>query len=167
MKICNMCKEEKVLEEFAVNSGGSQGRRAVCKICINEQQRSQWAEMPVESKTEKLDQKRQWRQQNPEYLRNWNLQSKYGLSSEEWDYLFLSQGRRCAACHTKDFGQNGPMTDHNHITGQLRGILCHHCNIVVGYVENGWNVEVPAINSYLKRWESCRTKSSSRMVNSA
>lgn len=44
-----------------------------------------------------------------------------------------AQGNRCAACGTDDPGNvNGWVTDHDHVTGEVRGILCHGCNIGLG-----------------------------------
>jgi len=57
----------------------------------------------------------------------------YGLTLEQWDALFESQGRRCAICRTSDSGTKlGWDTDHDHTTNQTRGILCHGCNVMLG-----------------------------------
>jgi hypothetical protein len=26
--------------------------------------------------------------------------------------------------------------DHNHITKQFRGIICHHCNVILGFAKD-------------------------------
>ena len=73
--------------------------------------------------------------QSPEYKRNAKLKNRYGISAEEWEDLFDSQGRACALC----FVPEGPddiraqwHTDHSHDTGKVRGILCSTCNRGLG-----------------------------------
>jgi len=51
----------------------------------------------------------------------------YGIDSEEYQRIWEAQGRRCAIC------RNQPRTirfavDHDHKTGEVRGILCKRCN---------------------------------------
>ena len=64
-----------------------------------------------------------WRRQN------WRLRTKYGITREELDALVLEQEGRCAICEQ-------PMADaridHDHRTGEVRGLLCHACNIGLG-----------------------------------
>jgi len=70
--------------------------------------------------------------------RRCDLKRKYGLTEKEWNELFLHQNNCCAACgssHPHD-PQNRWHTDHNHKTGEIRGILCRKCNITLGYVED-------------------------------
>lgn len=70
--------------------------------------------------------------------RSWSLR-KYGLTREEFEGLLLSQGHRCAnpGCRTPDPGDNGDWhVDHDHVTGEVRGILCHHCNTAIGLLED-------------------------------
>jgi Recombination endonuclease VII len=58
----------------------------------------------------------------------------YGLSQEEWDRLVALQGNRCAVCKTTQPGRRGERwhIDHDHVTGQVRGLLCHQCNVGIG-----------------------------------
>jgi hypothetical protein len=58
----------------------------------------------------------------------------YGLSQEQWDRLIALQGNRCAVCRTTQPGGRGESwhIDHDHVTGQVRGLLCHLCNVGIG-----------------------------------
>lgn len=66
------------------------------------------------------------------------LRTKYGVTAEWYDHKLAEQGGGCAMC-----GQNRPSKgwnfmaiDHNHATGEVRGILCAACNAAVGVIEN-------------------------------
>ncbi len=65
--------------------------------------------------------------------RNSDYQKKYGITVDQWDQLFSEQGYVCAACGADKPGTKlNWHTDHNHLTGKVRGIVCHRCNIVLG-----------------------------------
>jgi len=67
--------------------------------------------------------------------RAWNLKHKFGMTVEQWDAIFQSQGQCCAACKATTPGGRGAWaTDHCHETGELRGILCQHCNMTLGWL---------------------------------
>lgn len=77
-----------------------------------------------------------WRAQNPERAafmgREYHLKKQYGLTHDEWNTLFLSQGECCAICRTTTPGDKRNWhTDHCHDTGKVRGILCANCNRIV------------------------------------
>lgn len=77
-------------------------------------------------------------------VRNRTLKHKYGITLDLWEALFKSQGNRCAICRSPDPKYKGKTwaTDHCHTTGKVRGILCHHCNHMLGSAED--NVETLA-----------------------
>ena len=73
----------------------------------------------------------------PLYSKEWFLKSKYGITLERWMELFESQGSRCGACGSSTAlrGRSGSWaTDHCHDTGEVRGILCHACNLALGWM---------------------------------
>lgn len=75
---------------------------------------------------------RAWSKNNPLKVRNKQLKRRYGITLEQWTRVFEQQGRKCMACPTTDPGKHQWATDHDHETGQLRGILCHACNLLIG-----------------------------------
>jgi Recombination endonuclease VII len=82
------------------------------------------------------DKTQKWRAQNPERAaytgRANHLRKTYGLTPEDWDALFLSQGQCCAICRTTTPGDKRNWhTDHDHETSKVRGILCANCNRIV------------------------------------
>jgi hypothetical protein len=68
--------------------------------------------------------------------RDWYRMKHYGISAEEVDALFLSQGSRCAICQSPEpTGTRNWHVDHCHKTKKIRGILCQNCNWCLGYAK--------------------------------
>lgn len=55
------------------------------------------------------------------------VEKTYGITSERYDELFEQQGRRCAVCRNRPRTQRLAV-DHDHKTGEPRGLLCKRCN---------------------------------------
>lgn len=62
------------------------------------------------------------------------LQKKYGISLLQYNQLLIDQQYKCKLCGTsKPLGnRNVFVVDHCHTTGQIRGLLCNHCNTGLG-----------------------------------
>src|SRR5450756_334040 len=91
--------------------------------------------------------------------RAWRLRRKYDHSPEDFDQLLASQGGRCAICRTeKPNGyQQSWSVDHDHKTNKVRGILCFHCNSVLGNAKDSVKVLEAAI-SYLKARQAASSR---------
>lgn len=61
------------------------------------------------------------------YDYKFRLKRVYGLTQEEYDFMLEKQEGRCAICRNKP-GKRRLNVDHNHKTGQIRGLLCGRCN---------------------------------------
>lgn len=67
-------------------------------------------------------------------LKRW---AEIGASQEWYDQKMTEQGGRCGMCGSDQPNRHGEPTevfciDHNHHTGELRGLLCTQCNLVIG-----------------------------------
>lgn len=75
-----------------------------------------------------------------EYAAAWARQKKYGISQEEFDALWIVFRGCCGICGCNlrmPISQRGqPLDvvalDHNHKTGNIRGLLCNACNKALG-----------------------------------
>lgn len=58
------------------------------------------------------------------------------MTIEKYNELFQKQNGCCALCgkHQSEFNRRLSV-DHNHTTGQIRGLLCWKCNTSIGWVE--------------------------------
>ncbi len=131
MKQCSRCKIIKPCEEF----GKRQYLRktSVCHECEARVARIRYSN----NKDKIAERQRARRADNPEIIRHYNLKRIYGISLSDWHEMFEKQGMRCAICGTDKPLGRGWQTDHNHKTGKLRQILCHHCNSGIGhFMEN-------------------------------
>lgn len=79
---------------------------------------------------------------------------RHKLSKKQIDSMLERQNHKCAICgiHKDDAvsGVGGLLIDHNHHTGQLRGLLCHNCNIMLGQARDQPQILYNAID-YLER----------------
>lgn len=89
---------------------------------------------------------RKRRAQDPDYERNAQFRFKYGITLKERDAMLEAQGGLCAICDTPDPGEyNGWCVDHCHASGAVRGILCRHCNLLLGYARDNTTTLARAI----------------------
>ena len=77
-----------------------------------------------------------WSRQNPidpEQRRRHLLKTRYSLTIEQYDDMLKAQDGGCKICGTDRPGKKGRFhIDHNHSTGEVRGLLCHYCNVSLG-----------------------------------
>lgn len=110
-----------------------------------------------EQKIASREAQRKRRAKNPERVRELGKESerrrrmrRYGISEEVYSILLEKQNNACAICSLtfKNIGRYIHI-DHCHSTGKVRGILCHHCNILLGNAKDSVKTLSKAIN-YLK-----------------
>lgn len=77
---------------------------------------------------------------------------KRGGSLSEYEKLMLLQEGKCAICAVELEGASGCL-DHNHITAQLRGILCRRCNLILGHAQDSTKVLKQAV-IYLEKFQT-------------
>jgi hypothetical protein len=70
------------------------------------------------------------KEQRKEVDRIRHRKAKYGISTEQFNQLRMAQDNKCAICQRSFIEE--PHVDHDHTTGKVRGLLCHHCNTMLG-----------------------------------
>lgn len=80
-----------------------------------------------------------------------SVESVYGLLEQEYLEKIREQENLCAICHKKDEGKV-LCIDHNHKSGEVRGLLCHNCNIGLGNFKDNPEILEAAIG-YLKKYQ--------------
>jgi hypothetical protein len=58
---------------------------------------------------------------------------RYGLNKSMWESMFLDQNGECAILSCARVAYS---VDHDHATGEVRGLLCQGCNVALGFIEN-------------------------------
>ena len=81
--------------------------------------------------------KAQRKKTKDKYMRKYILKQNYGMSLDDYNTLFQEQGGKCAICgvHQLELKQTLSV-DHDHSTGQIRGLLCGNCNRALGMMKD-------------------------------
>jgi hypothetical protein len=98
------------------------------------------------------------RQAKPEIKeRRFDLQKRqmYGITAEEYKAKLVQQNYVCESCKKPeeriDYRSGKPFSlavDHNHYTGEVRGLLCTKCNISLGLVDDKPEILVKYLAKY-------------------
>lgn len=81
------------------------------------------------------------------YQRKYNLNKKFNLTIEQYNSILISQNNTCAICGVDAKLQNKKLAvDHNHSTGNIRGLLCSSCNTGIGLLKD----DIKVLNSAIK-----------------
>lgn len=81
--------------------------------------------------------------------KSWERLKKYGLTKSEYLALVRKQDDGCAVCKTPLAMVAKPNIDHDHATGQVRGILCAPCNVGLGAFKDDLDLLLAAVE-YLR-----------------
>lgn len=137
VKYCSGCGQEKTLEHFALRGRKTRlqfndkvvaTRASRCRPC-HSQECKEWVT------------KGDNRQRMNEAQRLWRHSSQYGLEPGDFEMMLSLQDGRCAICNRPPTGRWKTLViDHDHVTGITRQLLCHFCNLALGYIND--DVEV-------------------------
>lgn len=81
-----------------------------------------------------------------DHVKDKNLQNHYGITLGDLQTMLHQQEGVCAICQSGDWGKYGPMVDHDHATGLIRGILCTRCNVALGMMKDDPKLLMSAIH---------------------
>lgn len=88
------------------------------------------------------------------------------MVEDDYERLLAAQGGRCAICGGTE-AKHGESTrlhiDHNHETGEVRGLLCNNCNRALGYFHDQWEL-LDIARLYLTRNRPAAEAHSKRMA---
>lgn len=93
---------------------------------------------------------------NPDAFRARRIKHRYGITIEQYEQMVEDQQGLCAVCghpptnnNTRAHWDGKLCIDHDHETGEVRGLLCNDCNLAVGYGKTPETLRAAA--EYLQR----------------
>jgi hypothetical protein len=162
-KRCKQCGEVKALDDFYAEAGCRDGRRPECKACTAAK-RKRWYEANREreiarvkawqqANAERHNENQRARRERPEVKareREGHLKRKFGITQERYAELLAAQGGGCAVCRRKAKPGRSLHVDHDHATGEVRGLLCFSCNAALGHLADDPD-RIHALSRYVLR----------------
>lgn len=161
MKRCSKCGELKPLDAFYKAKGTRDGLRGDCRDCFRARAKARYPlvrEQAIERakrwREENIDRFRETQRRNrstPEgrrKQREYHLRSTFGITIERYEALLEAQGGACLICRAAPSANAALHVDHDHETGEIRGLLCVNCNQSLGQLRDDPDLLVRAV-SYL------------------
>ncbi len=109
-KVCRKCNTEKSSDNFSPDKRLKDGLQSYCKSCQGKHYHSK---------------------RNSDDRKLSDIKRKYGLEPEEYNSMVQSTPH-CPIC-----GSEEPLVvDHDHSTSEVRGLICHSCNLMLGHAKD-------------------------------
>ena len=88
--------------------------------------------------------------ENKKAMKDSYLKRTYGISLKDYNQKLIEQKHCCYICGIDELSvKNGLAVDHNHETGDIRGLLCVKCNTGLGQFNDKVELLLKAVE-YLK-----------------
>ncbi len=154
LKVCSKCKQSflPTTDNFYQDKRAKDGLQCWCKKCMA-------AYRKVYDKTpERKKVVNRYRQtsKGKKAVREGKLRFRHGSGAVElWNSFFAKQGGTCLGCGKHQSELECKLSlDHDHETGEYRGLLCKSCNIVAGSSEAHVQV-LKNLVKYLESFYAC------------
>jgi hypothetical protein len=142
MKICQRCNKQ---FEGRKRYGGKPQ-----KFCSGRCQSAAWMAAHQQSHKHKvLEWRRSFRNSNFCSVRNSELKKRFGITRLEWGMMFDEQ---LGICANDNCSNPATETDHNHMNGIIRGILCKFCNQSLGMLKDD-KAKIIGLANYLEAYK--------------
>lgn len=66
----------------------------------------------------------------------WRYIGAVRFTEADYQRMLTEQDGRCLICSQPPTTQRRLHVDHDHATGQVRGLLCHYCNLLLGHAKD-------------------------------
>ena len=138
-KRCTKCGEMKPLGDFYKEKTGRDGVRSDCKACFAVRAKARY----TKNREREIARVRAWQQANRERVnetqkrtrarrkpaaREDHLKRTFGITQADYERMLHEQGGGCAICGRPPRAESSLHVDHDHETGEVRGLLCFRCN---------------------------------------
>lgn len=141
MKICIKCGTNQDFDSYFKRSKSSDGYENVCKVCkrLYKQEHYQKNKEVLRQKNRAYVEanrdfvrayRNKWQKDHPEKMRDSYLWHEYRIRLPEYLQLLDKQSGVCQIC--KQLSNETLAVDHDHLSGDIRGLLCRACNTALG-----------------------------------
>jgi len=148
-KRCSTCHKVKSKTKFSKNKASRYGINYECKKCCSDAKRFKYHTDPkckARYKAASKKHRESHREKFREYMREYGKRTKkrrreylvaklYGLTRQEYAHLVKRCSNRCMICGRRP-GKKCLSVDHCKKTKVVRGMLCHCCNLGIGYFKH-------------------------------
>lgn len=132
MKKCSFCKVDKSLTDFYKNRSQEDGLQHRCISCLKANFLQWKIENPEAYRKRTVASNR--KREEDGSRRNWHLKRMFGITQTDYNALLSRQDEGCGICKSKFLATKRSFNvDHDHVTKEVRGLLCHRCNMGIGY----------------------------------
>lgn len=146
MKKCIKCQHIKPLDNFYTQKGMADGHLNKCKYCVKQATKAWQRANPEKLASNKAA---TYRRKGRERMRKWRREKQYGITEAAFNQMLAKQMGGCSICKKE---LKAPVVDHCHLTGKVRGLLCHTCNSGLGMFKDNLN-NLIAASVYIDRAE--------------
>ena len=126
MKLCTKCNKLKELSDFSESKSEKGYKQYRCREC-----------------------NKAYREGRKELIKDYQLKHRFGISLETYNEMLHKQNNSCKICKTTCKTGKMLAVDHNHQTGNIRGLLCAYCNRALGLLHDDIHLFEESIK-YLK-----------------
>lgn len=153
-KHCTKCGETKDITMFHANISTKDGRHGWCSICSNKTRRERPKKHYPRSEDNKkcgickivMSAENFWSDRIKtdglagdckDCGRDRLYKKRFGITLEQYTSMLNEQWMMCAMCGKNEEENNQRLcVDHDHETGQVRGLLCNTCNTGLGLLQD-------------------------------